>query len=257
MDVQTATGCGEAVRGQALRGEAGGGEAARGEAARGEAARGEAARGEAARGEAARGEAACAAAGRGTVARTGRWWRAWRARFGLAEVCGTVAAVAGFAAGYLPSRSLLAAGGLATLAEFIGFYGCVGAKTAVAACRATAHLAGARRVVAAVWHAITQQLASCAVAEALDFILIRPGCVAGAAWLLLPLPGGVWLGLLTGKAVADVVWYGAEATVRRGLAGPTTPEPARIGRTPAPPPRHAARWASDRSRPGEPLAGGL
>jgi hypothetical protein len=55
----------------------------------------------------------------------------------VAEVCGTVAAVAGFVAGYLPGRSLLAAAGLATLGEFIGFYGCVGAKTALAARRAT------------------------------------------------------------------------------------------------------------------------
>jgi hypothetical protein len=152
------------------------------------------------------------------VAGTRRWCRAWLARFGLAEVCGTVAAVAGFAAGYLPGRSLLAAAGLATLGESIGFYACVGAKTALAARRATAHLAGARRVAAGAWHAITDQLASCAVAEALDFALIRPGCVAGAAWLLLPLPGGVWLGMVAGKAVADVVWYGAEASVRRGLA---------------------------------------
>jgi hypothetical protein len=177
-----------------------------------------ASRAEAGSGEPACGEAACGAAARGTVARTRRWWRAWRARFGLAEVCGTVAAAAGFAAGYLPGGSLLAAAGLATLGEFIGFYGCVGAKAALAACRATAHLAGARRMAAGVWHAITQQLASCAVAEALDFVLIRPGCVAGAAFLLLPLPGGVWLGMVTGKAVADVVWYGAEASVRRGLA---------------------------------------
>src|SRR5215472_17760029 len=69
------------------------------------------------------------------------WWRAWRARFGLAEVCGTAAAVAGFAAGYLPGRSLLAAAGLATLGESIGFYSCVGGKAAMAARRATAHLA--------------------------------------------------------------------------------------------------------------------
>jgi hypothetical protein len=188
MNAQTAVGYAEAVRAGAVRGGAGGG------------------------------EPACGSAGRRAVAGTRRWWRAWRARFGLAEVCGTVAAVAGFAAGYLPGKSLLAAAGLATLGESIAFYGCVGAKTALEARRATAHLAGARRVAAGVWHAITDQLASCAVAEALDFALIRPGCVAGAAWLLLPLPGGVWLGMITGKAVADMVWYGAEASVRRGLA---------------------------------------
>jgi hypothetical protein len=147
-----------------------------------------------------------------------RWWRAWRTRFGLAEVCGTIGAVTGFAAGYLSSASLLAAAGLATIGEVIGFYGCVGIKTLLAACRATAHLAGSRRLAAAVWHAVTEQLASCAVAEALDFVLIRPGCLAGAAWLLLPLPGGVWLGLALGKATADVIWYGTEASVRRAVA---------------------------------------
>jgi hypothetical protein len=73
-------------------------------------------------------------------------------------------------------------------------------------------------LVAAAWHAVTEQLASCAAAEALDFLLIRPGSIAGAAWLLLPLPGGVWLGLAAGKAVADVIWYSAEASVRRGVA---------------------------------------
>jgi hypothetical protein len=133
-------------------------------------------------------------------------------------VCGTICAVAGFAAGYLPGRSLLAAAGLATLGEFIGFYGCVATKTALSARRATAHLAGWHRLGTAVWHAVTEQLASCAVAEALDFFFIRPGCVVGAAWLLRLLPGGVWLGLVAGKAVADVFWYGAEASARRGLA---------------------------------------
>ena len=157
-----------------------------------------------------------AAAG-GAAAGPGRWWRSWRARFGLAEVCGTVAAVAGFAVGYRAGGSLLAAAGLATVGEFAGFYGCVGIKTALTACRATAHLAGWRRFAAAAWHAVTRQLASCAAAEALDFTLVRPGCLAGAAWLLLWLPGGAWLGFALGKAVADVFWYGTEAAVRRGL----------------------------------------
>jgi hypothetical protein len=146
----------------------------------------------------------------GVAARAGAWWRSWRARFGLAEVCGTAAAVAGFAVGYRAGGSLLAAAGLATLGEFAGFYGCVGVKTALTACRATAHLAGWRRFAAAAWHAVTQQLASCAAAEALDFALIRPGC----------------------------------------LAGP-------IGRSGVQEPDRAARWAGDRPRSGEPLAGGL
>jgi hypothetical protein len=153
----------------------------------------------------------------GAMSRVGRWWRSWRARFGLAEVCGTVTAVAGFAAGYRAGGSLLAAAGLATLGEFAGFYGCIGTKAALGAWRATVHLAGWRRLSAGAWHAVTQQLASCAVAEAVDFALIRPASLAGAAWLLLSLPGGIWLGFVAGKAFADVFWYGAEAAARRGL----------------------------------------
>jgi hypothetical protein len=153
----------------------------------------------------------------GVAAKTRRWWRTWRARFGLAELCGTLGAVAGFAAGYRTGGSVLAAAGLATLGEFAGFYSCVGIKTSLAAGRATAHLAGWRRFTAGAWHAVTQQFASCAAAEAVDFVLIRPGCMAGAAWLMLRLPGGVWLGFVVGKAIADVFWYGAEASVRRGM----------------------------------------
>lgn len=146
------------------------------------------------------------------------WWQAWRARFGLAEVCGTLSALSGFAIGYLAEGSLLAAAGLATVCEAIGFYGCVGVKTAADACLATAHLSGFRRLVAGTWHAVTQQLVSCAAAEFLDGFLIRPGCLAGAAWLARPLPGGVWLGFAIGKVIADVAWYGMEAAARRGVA---------------------------------------
>jgi len=145
------------------------------------------------------------------------WWRAWRDRFGLAEVCGTLAAVAGFAIGYAQAGSLLAAAALATVCEAIGFYGCVGVKTGASARRATVHLGGWSRLAAGAWHAVREQLASCAVAETLDGFLIRPGCLAGAAWLLRPLPGGVWLGFVAGKAAADVAWYGLEASARRGV----------------------------------------
>jgi hypothetical protein len=42
--------------------------------------------------------------------------------------------------------------------------------------------------------------------------------MAGAAWLLRTLPGGVWLGFAAGKAVADLAWYAIEAAVRRAFA---------------------------------------
>jgi hypothetical protein len=148
-------------------------------------------------------------AGRPAAGRSPGWWRAWRARFGLAEVCGTLAAVAGFAVGYLSFGSLLAAAGLATICEVVGFYGCIGAKTVAAACRATAHLGGWRRLAAGAWHAVREQLASCAFAEALDSFLIRPGCLAGAGRLLRQLPG---------RGVARV--RGGEGRRGRGLVRP-------------------------------------
>jgi hypothetical protein len=103
------------------------------------------------------------------------------------------------------------AAGLATIGEVIGFYGCVGTRTVLAACRATADLAGWGRLAWGAWHAVTRQLASCAAVEALDF-LIRADCLAGAAWLLRGLPGGVWLGFAAGKAVADLPLRGAAST---------------------------------------------
>jgi hypothetical protein len=145
------------------------------------------------------------------------WLRAWRDRFGLAEVCGTLAAAAGFAAGYVQAGSLLAAAALATICEAVGFYGCIAVKTGAAARRATVHLDGWRRLAAGAWHAVREQLASCAVAETVDGFLIRPGCMAGAAWLLRALPGGVWIGFAAGKAAADAAWYGLEAFARRGV----------------------------------------
>src|ERR1700755_3680417 len=132
------------------------------------------------------------------------WGRAWRDRFGLAEVCGTLAAAAGFAVGYAQAGSLLAAAALATICEAIGFYGCIAVKTGAAGRRATLHLGGWRRLAAGAWHAVREQLASCAVAETVDGFLIRPGCMAGAAWLMRPLPGGVWLGVVDGNGGGDV-----------------------------------------------------
>ena len=165
------------------------------------------------------------------------WWRAWRDRFGLAEVCGTLGALAGFAAGYAQAGSLLAAAALATIGEAIGFYGCIAAKTGSAARRATIHLGGWRRLAAGAWHAVREQLASCAVAETVDGFLIRPGCMVGAAWLLRALPGGVWIGFAVGKAAADVAWYGLEASARRGVRiirrGVTTGPVRDHGRVPA------------------------
>ena len=41
----------------------------------------------------------------------GNWWWAWRGRFGVAEVTGTLGAIGGFATGYRRAGGLLAAAG--------------------------------------------------------------------------------------------------------------------------------------------------
>ena len=130
------------------------------------------------------------------------WWNSWLSRFGLAECCGTAGAAAG----------------LATTLEVIGFYSCVGVRTAWQARLVTAHLSGWQRLAAAGWHAISEHFGSCLVAEILDDFLIRPLAVAGAAGLMRPLPGGMWLGLLAGKLAADVAWYAMEASARSAAA---------------------------------------
>ncbi len=105
-----------------------------------------------------------------------------------------------------------------TTLEVIGFYSCVGIRTAWQARLVTAHLSGWQRLAAAGWHAISEHFASCLVAEILDDFLIRPLAVAGAAGLMRPLPGGIWLGLLAGKLAADVAWYAMEASARSAAA---------------------------------------
>ncbi len=152
------------------------------------------------------------------------WWQAWRARFGLAEVCGTTAAAIGFAAGYLPAGSLLSAAGLATICEVLGFYGCIGAKTVAAACRATAHLGGRRRLAAGAWHVMREQLASCAVAEAVDGFLIRPACLAGPRGCCGHCPPGCGSGSWPERP--SRTWPGTGWRPRPGEALPGRPGPA-------------------------------
>ena len=152
----------------------------------------------------------------------GTWWRAWRERFGLAEVVGTLGAVAGFAVGYGRTGGLLAAAGLATTCEVIGFYACIGLRTGLEARRATQGAAGWQRFGDAARHAILTSVASCVVAELVDDLLIRPGFLAGGAWLFRGSTAGMWTGFALGKLAADSVWYGVEASARRAVRVPST-----------------------------------
>ncbi len=149
----------------------------------------------------------------------GNWrraWRAWRERFGLAELTGTIGAIIGFEIGYGQNGRLLAAAGLATTCEVIGFYACIAVRTGLEARRATHGAAGWQRLADAARHAVLTSLASCVVAEVADDLLIRPGFLAGTAWLFRGSVAGMWIGFAIGKLAADAAWYGVEATARRG-----------------------------------------
>lgn len=139
----------------------------------------------------------------------------WWSRFGAAEAAGTIMALAGFGFAQLRHWPLPAAAGLATLAEVIGFYGVVIVKTAIRATHATTHLAGARRLGAALWHAVHDQLASAGAAELIDDLLVRPGLMTLGAWGGAHWgTAGLWLGFIAGKALADLAWYVVEAHAR-------------------------------------------
>ena len=76
--------------------------------------------------------------------------------------------------------------------------------------------------------------------------VIRPGCLAGAAWLARPLPGGAWLGFAVGKAAADLAWYAMEASARGGgVARSLAVGPARY-----PVPTRSSYRAGHRQLPG-------
>jgi hypothetical protein len=53
------------------------------------------------------------------------------------------------------------------------------------------------------------------VAELVDDLIVRPGFLAGGAWLFRGSAAGMWAGFALGKLAADSVWYGVEAAARR------------------------------------------
>ena len=143
------------------------------------------------------------------------WAAGWRARFGLAEICGTAAAVAGFGFGLARGWPLPAAAGLATAAEAVAFYVPVVARTAWRSWTATGHLSGLRRGIGAGLHAVRDQFASAAAAEITDDLVFRPAAMTAGAWIGgHGGPGWLWAGFLAGKALADAAWYATEAHAR-------------------------------------------
>ncbi len=143
----------------------------------------------------------------------------WIHRYLPAEIAGTAAMIlAGIGVTVWTSAPPLVAIA-AVIGESIGFYGVLAVTVYLEQSRTSAH--GRRAVV----RTALLLVAEFGPAEALDTLLVRPGALTLAVWLI-PDP---FLGLLAGKLVADVVFYVVAAgaftvTDRAGLRDARTPE---------------------------------
>jgi hypothetical protein len=130
-------------------------------------------------------------------------WLEWIRRYGLAEVTGTAAALGGYWAGQALTGSLVASAFAAALSESVAFYTVFLLRDMVR----DAYAAGARRVrygpreIAGTWRSLFVEFGP---TELLDAAVLRPLCMGlGSRYL------GPWLGVIAGKVVADVAFYGA------------------------------------------------
>jgi hypothetical protein len=147
-------------------------------------------------------------------------WRerfvAWRRRYGLSELAGTAAAVAavlGFLQlGWHPLLAAL----VGTVADGLAFYGVLALRETSEARESSRRLSQPK--ASPVREVLRDLGREFGAVEAIDALLIRPLCLyVGLLWL------GDWLGVLTGKLVADLAFYGPVlalfhwrlATVRR------------------------------------------
>lgn len=121
----------------------------------------------------------------------------WLARYGPAEILGTITALAGsFAVFHLTHNNIAAAYGGA-MGENVGFYGLIITRQILRDRRSTDSYGprGAARTIA-------RLLAEFGPAEALDSLLTRPLAMGLATrWL------GRGVGVIAGKIAADVTFY--------------------------------------------------
>ena len=127
----------------------------------------------------------------------------WGRRYLLAEVVGTLGALAAGVGGYAATGSLAPAALAAALAETAGFYGVVLGRTLPPLYRLHAGLSHGRRL----WQTGRRGLAEAsdfAVAELTDTLLLRPGLILlAASWA----GDDLVVGLIAGKLLADVGFY--------------------------------------------------
>jgi FHA domain len=131
-------------------------------------------------------------------------WRqgfaAWRRRYGLAEVVGTLALILAALAIQRATGSILAAALAGSLAEAAWFYGVLLVREFRLEKR-DARVGGFE--ARALRELGRDLLLEFGAAERLDGLVLRPLCL-GLGLLFI----GDWLGLLVGKIVADLLFYG-------------------------------------------------
>jgi hypothetical protein len=143
-------------------------------------------------------------------------WLEWVRRFGVAELTGTAAALGAYWAGQALTGSLVVSAFAAALSESAAFYTVLLLRDIVR----DAYAAGARRAryglreIGGTWRNLFIEFGPI---ELLDALLLRPLCMGLGGWYL-----GPWLGVITGKVVADAAFYAApmltsEARQRRAV----------------------------------------
>lgn len=124
------------------------------------------------------------------------WRRAagWLARYGPAELLGTACALLGAAAAQSATGSALAAAVAANWAEALGYYGVIAWRDiAAAGGPSRANLVATLRAL----------LVEFGPAELVSLVAVRNAAIYGA----ITLAPSLELGVLSGKLVADVVFY--------------------------------------------------
>jgi hypothetical protein len=144
--------------------------------------------------------------------------RDWRRRYLLAEVLGTLAALAAGTAAYAQTGSLATGALAASFGETTGFYLGIAVRVAPGVLRRHQEVRGARRVLLTLRAAVAEA-SDYAVAEAMDTLVIRPGLIyVVSSWA----GAGLLAGLLVGKLLADVAFYAVVIPtyeLRRRLTG--------------------------------------
>lgn len=163
----------------------------------------------------------------GLAARFAGWWR----RYGLSEVGGAAAALAGALLTLRAGGSIPLAAIAGTAAEILWFYGSLAVRDLRYEARARAGVGRRfdRHAAADVFRNLAREFGA---AEAVD-LLVRPVCLgAGLATI-----GGIG-GVLAGKLVADVLFYGPVLSLchwRFAGRAPQAAEPHRLRQTMAVP----------------------